>query len=128
MRSTVALCALAAFAISLLGADAAQAGWKENYREKYSKKTVKPGSAEEKRIRTLANMDFTYNKNWNYGSKRESSDKFTGYNTNVTPRNVSQGEPREEKVGYTLTGIIRDTGRSSIERLGVSEKLSGSVK
>ncbi|MFH1753289.1 MAG: hypothetical protein ABH875_03805 [Candidatus Omnitrophota bacterium] len=129
MRIFVALLIVFAFVLGVLSSDAAYAGWKENHREKYSKKTVVAGSAQEKKIKTLANMDFTYNKNWKYnGARPESNDKFNGYNANFTPANIATGEVREEKVGYTLTGIIKDAGKYSGEKLDISKKGSDSVK
>ncbi|MEE8360077.1 MAG: hypothetical protein V3S04_04050 [Candidatus Omnitrophota bacterium] len=132
MKAFAALIIILAFVLSVISVDTAYAGWKENYREKYSKKTVKPGSAEEKRIKTLMNMDFTWNKNWNYGSSKESNDKFQGYNTNYSPGNISSGEPKEEKVGRTMTGLIQEAGKKCgdkiSEKFDISERQSSSVK
>jgi hypothetical protein len=117
------------FIVSLVPADTAFAGWKENYREKYSKKQLDPNSEKAKSIRTLANMDFKYNWKRPEGERQrskllaESTDKFDGYSANFGPGNMGAAgmEDTGEKTGYTLTGILKSAG----EKVGVEPSTTG---
>ncbi len=138
MRKAIVLL-VAVLILSLVTVGLVYAGWKENYREKYSKKTLDPNSEKAKKIRRLCNFEFTYAKKktpeerkalglepkttlteslmpW----KKESTDKFEGYTTNISPaRKVTEGEVAEEKIKNenTLTGLIRRTGSAVKEEV-----------
>ena len=102
-----ALLVLITFVLSVACIDTAVAGWKENYRNKYSK----TGDAPKSRNKRLANMDFTFPK-WREPKGRtiQTNDTFNGYTTNFTPlqrpAKVKVGEPS----GYTLAGAIKEMG------------------
>jgi len=118
----------------------AQAGWKENYREKYSKKQLDPNSEKAKKIRRIANMDFKFNKwtrtpeerkalglpeaktSWGEHIKpwqRDESiakDDARGYTTNFGParQNIEKKEGKSN-TGYSLTGLMKDCGKAFLD-------------
>ena len=113
----------------------AYAGWKETYKAKYSKKQLDPNSEKAKKIKRLANMDFNFLK-WHktpeerkalglgeaktslsehfmpWKRRGEEVDKFEGYSTNYSARESELPEKSEGKVGRTLTGTIKNFGKT----------------
>jgi len=114
------------------------AGWKENYREKYSKKTLDPNSDRAKKIRRIGNMDIKFLKwtktpeerkalglktktkfseylmPWKRGTEDEKKDSFVDKSTNFSHVQKAQApaEDTTPKTGYTLTETIRGMGKN----------------
>jgi len=134
MRKILALMVIAVFLISLVPSPAC-AGWKENYRTKYSKKTLDPNSQKAKSIRRLSNLDCKFLK-WRrtaeerkamgirepatslsgnimpWRRKGEEKDPFEGYASNFSPARTDLAKDETgKKIGHTLTGYIKDAGR-----------------
>ena len=126
-------------------AGTAYAGWKENYREKYSKKTLDPNSEKAKKIRSLGNFDFKFNKwtktpeerraqglepkktlgeNLMPWRKEESRDKFVEQTQNFSPavKEIPDDEGRI-KTGDTLGSLIKTMGGAFMD--GMEEQLAG---
>ena len=118
---------------------AAYAGWKENYRTKYSKQTVDPNSEKARKIRTLANFDFTYPKPKTAAEKKalgiepkttltanlmpwkKNDDKFENYTQNYSSKEKAlPAETRRTETGNTLTDLIRRAGREAVDKIDSS--------
>ncbi len=128
MKRIIVLIVILAFVISVMPLGLAYAGWKENYREKYSKRQLDPNSEKAKKLRRLANMDFKFTK-WNKGEggsksfsgavmswkeKKQERDKFQGYTTNFAPANdqIATADEGRKSSTRTLTGVIQNIGES----------------
>lgn len=100
---------LITFVFTVACVDTAVAGWKENYRNKYSKTGSSPNSMNKR----LANMDFTFPK-WREPKGRtiQTNDTFSGYTTNFTPLQRSAKARVGEPSGYTLAGAIQEMGNT----------------
>ena len=145
MKKKVAISIFITLLIIAIPVHSANAGWKENYRNKYSKKTLDPNSEKAKKIRSLCNFDFKYPKwkksarekgNQNvetrrslsaqlmpWKEKKESKDKFEGYTTNFSVSGKDAPETKE-KTGNTLAGCIRSVGDEVLEEINKSIKKS----
>lgn len=102
-----AILVLITFVFSVACVNTAVAGWKENYRNKYSKTGSSPKSLNKR----LANMNFTFPK-WRAPKGRtiQTNDTFSGYTTNFTPLQRPAKARLGEPSGYTLAGAIKEMG------------------
>ncbi|NQT07014.1 MAG: hypothetical protein HQ575_05690 [Candidatus Omnitrophica bacterium] len=137
-RKVIVFMVIIGFVFTALLPYSAYAGWKENYRNKYSKKTIDPKSQKAKDIKTLCNLDFKYKKKWRRTAKErealglgpttslseslmpwrrggESKDKFVSYDTNFVVKKEARAEDTSSKSGYTLTGCIQTFGKTISE-------------
>lgn len=130
----ILLLAVVTVAITALLCESACAGWKENYRNKYSKKTLDPASEKAKKIRRLCNPSVKL-VNWQdrlkekraqgiepkrtltdnlmpWKSEKKNKDKFGEYATNFTSKAKDLPEENRPKSGYTLTGCVKTFGKT----------------
>ena len=113
MKKSVILTILLAFVLSMISPYIAYAGWKENYRTKYSKRQLDPDSEKAKRIRRLLNPDLkivwkkkkkegaatekrTLTERLTHKKKEVSKDTFEGYTTNFSPAKAAAQEQEED--------------------------------
>ncbi|MBL7068567.1 MAG: hypothetical protein ISS34_01740 [Candidatus Omnitrophica bacterium] len=134
MKKVLVFMIIAIFLISLVPGPA-YAGWKENYRTKYSKKTLDANSEKAKKIKRLSNLDCKFLK-WKrtaeerkamgikepattlsgslmpWRRRGEKKDFFEGYAANFSPGRIDlPKDDTKPKSGRTLTGLIKDVGQ-----------------
>lgn len=133
----VALLVILVFLFSLVVSDCTFAGWKENYRTKYSKKQMDPNSEKAKKIRNICKPSITFTK-WKktpeerkalgldttpktsltqhmmpWKSEKGTKDQFDGYSVNFGPKlSGASKEENQGKTGNTLTASLQNVGKS----------------
>ena len=116
-RRAILFIMLMVFVLSTIAPCIAYAGWKENYRTKYSKQQVDPNSERAKKIRQLCNIDLAFTKLKRTPKERAKKrtvvkkDQFDGYDSGFVLARDKATKGDTSKTGQTLTGIIKSIGK-----------------